>query len=38
MNHDAYDDAYIAGILNEVRTVAVVGASANGCLINSHVS
>ena len=29
MNHDAYDDAYIAGILNEVRTVAVVGASAN---------
>lgn len=29
MNHDSYDDAYIAGILNEVRTVAVVGASAN---------
>ena len=29
MNHDAYDDAYIAGILNAVRTIAIVGASAN---------
>lgn len=29
MNHDAYDDAYISGILNSVRTIAVVGASAN---------
>ena len=29
MNHDSYDDAYIAGILHEVRTVAIVGASAN---------
>jgi predicted CoA-binding protein len=29
MNHDAYDDAYISGILNSVRTVAIVGASAN---------
>ena len=29
MNHDAYDDAYIGGILNDVRTIAVVGASAN---------
>ena len=29
MNHDAYDDSYIAGILAEVKTVAVVGASAN---------
>lgn len=29
MNHDSYDDAYISGILNEVRTIAVVGASAN---------
>ncbi len=29
MNHDAYDDSYIAGILNSVKTVAVVGASAN---------
>lgn len=29
MNHDAYDNAYITGILNSVRTIAVVGASAN---------
>ena len=29
MNHDNYDDTYIAGILNEVKTVAIVGASAN---------
>jgi predicted CoA-binding protein len=29
MNHDAYDNAYIAGILNSVKTVAIVGASAN---------
>ena len=29
MNHESYDDAYISGILNEVRTIAVVGASAN---------
>lgn len=29
MNHDAYDDAYISGILHETRTIAVVGASAN---------
>ncbi|PWK67514.1 CoA-binding protein [Aminobacter sp. AP02] len=29
MNHDAYDNAYIAGILNSVRTIAVVGASPN---------
>ncbi|MCX8567960.1 MULTISPECIES: CoA-binding protein [Hyphomicrobiales] len=29
MNHDAYDDAYVAEILNTVRTIAVVGASAN---------
>ncbi|MGE5512773.1 MAG: CoA-binding protein [Bacteroidota bacterium] len=29
MNHDRYDDAYIAGILNEVKTIAMVGASAN---------
>ncbi len=29
MNHDAYDDAYIAGILTSVRTFAAVGASAN---------
>lgn len=29
MNHDHYDNDYIAGILNSVKTVAVVGASAN---------
>ncbi|WP_395447268.1 CoA-binding protein [Aminobacter sp. UC22_36] len=29
MNHNSYDNAYIAGILNSVRTIAVVGASAN---------
>ena len=29
MNHDRYDDAYIAGILNSVKTIAMVGASAN---------
>ena len=29
MNHDAYDNAYIADILNSVKTVAMVGASAN---------
>jgi len=29
MKHDAYDNAYISDILNTVRTVAIVGASAN---------
>lgn len=29
MNHDAYDNAYISGILSSVRTIAIVGASAN---------
>ena len=29
MNHDSYTNDYIAGILNGVRTVAIVGASAN---------
>ena len=29
MNHDTYDNAYISGILNSVRTIAIVGASAN---------
>ncbi|MBB6466440.1 hypothetical protein HNQ96_002305 [Aminobacter lissarensis] len=29
MNHDSYDNTYIAGILNSVKTIAVVGASAN---------
>jgi predicted CoA-binding protein len=29
MNHDSYSNDYIAGILNSVRTIAIVGASAN---------
>lgn len=29
MNHDSYSDAYIKAILDEVKTVAMVGASAN---------
>lgn len=29
MNHDRYDDAYIAGILDEVKSIAMVGASSN---------
>ncbi|WP_367714970.1 CoA-binding protein [Nitratireductor sp. GISD-1A_MAKvit] len=29
MNHDRYDEAYISGILNTVKSVAIVGASAN---------
>ncbi|MBG6160968.1 putative CoA-binding protein [Labrenzia sp. EL_195] len=29
MNHDNYSDAYIKGILDEVNTVAMIGASAN---------
>ena len=29
MNHDAYDDPYIRGILNTVKTIAMVGVSAN---------
>lgn len=28
-NHDSYDPAYIRGILDSVKTVAIVGASAN---------
>ena len=28
-HHDEYDNAYISGILNAVKTVAIVGASAN---------
>ena len=28
MNHDAYDDVYIRGILNTAKTIAVVGVSA----------
>jgi predicted CoA-binding protein len=29
MYHDSYDNAYIGGILNSVKTIAMVGASAN---------
>ena len=29
MNHDHYDDTYIGGVLNDVRSIALVGASAN---------
>jgi uncharacterized protein len=29
MNHNSYDEPYIAGILVEVKTIAMVGASAN---------
>ncbi len=29
MNHDRYDDRYIGDILNSVKTIAMVGASAN---------
>lgn len=29
MRHDTYDDVYIAGILSDVRVIAMVGASAN---------
>ncbi len=29
MNHDSYENAYIADILHKVKTIAVVGASAN---------
>jgi predicted CoA-binding protein len=29
MNHDSYDDGFIRGILNTVKTIAMVGVSAN---------
>ncbi len=29
MYHDAYENSYISGILNSVKTIAIVGASAN---------
>src|ERR1700751_6250154 len=29
MNHDSYPDTYIRGILNTVKTIAMVGASIN---------
>ena len=37
MNHDGYDDAYIADVLASVRTIAVVGASANAARPSFHV-
>ena len=27
MNHNSYDDSYVRGILNTVKTIAMVGAS-----------
>src|SRR5215470_17019393 len=29
VNHDRYDDAYLRGILDQVKTIAMVGASTN---------
>ena len=29
MNHDSYEQSYIAGILSSIKTIAIVGASAN---------
>jgi len=29
MNHDTYENSYVSGILHEVKTIAIVGASAN---------
>ena len=29
MNHDSYENGYISGVLNEVKSIAIVGASAN---------
>lgn len=29
MNHDTYENSYISGILNQVKSVAIIGASAN---------
>jgi predicted CoA-binding protein len=29
MNHDSYDNSYIGGILNSVKTIAMIGASPN---------
>ncbi len=37
MDHDRYDDSYIASILERVSTVAVVGASANPARPSYHV-
>lgn len=29
MNHEAYSDAYVRGVLSSIKTIAMVGASAN---------
>ena len=38
MIHDGYDDAYIRDILGSVKTIAVVGASANPARPSHHVT
>ncbi len=38
MTHDTYDDAYIAGILRDTKTIAVVGASPNPDRPSNYVS
>lgn len=38
MNHDRYDDEYIAGILRAMKRIAVVGASANLERASNYVS
>ncbi len=38
MDHDVYDDDYLAGILRSARTIAVVGASANPARASNYVS
>lgn len=38
MDHDFYDDDYLAGILKSAKTVAVVGASANPARASNYVA
>jgi predicted CoA-binding protein len=38
MNHDTYDDAYLADVLRSVKTVAVVGASTNPARPSNYVA
>ncbi|MCE1236920.1 MAG: CoA-binding protein [Hyphomicrobiales bacterium] len=38
MSHDAYDDALIRSILTRVKTIAIVGASANPARASHHVA